>query len=245
MSSEYKNKCEINYTDLNQDMELGLTNAVELVQSILTDYFISFGSDNETIKNKNNALWVLSKTKIHFNKIPKWKEFVIGKSYTTKIKPIRVEMETVFEDENNNYLFNVKQEICPIDIDTRKIRKIDTIEYPKDMETKVAFDTESYSKLNDEFKEEDFVYEQKIYSSDIDFSKHTNNAVYVRFISNVLSCDFIDKNLITDFEIHYINESKEGQILKIYKKERNQEMEFLIKEKDREIARAILKYINK
>ena len=89
------------------------------------------------------------------------------------------------------------------------------------------------------------MYEQKIYSSDIDFSKHTNNAVYVRFISNVLSCDFIDKNLITDFEIHYINESKEGQILKIYKKERNQEMEFLIKEKDREIARAILKYINK
>ena len=245
MSTEYKSKYEINYTYLNQDMELGLTNTVELVQSILTDYFISFGSDNETIKNKNNALWVLSKTKIHFDKIPKWKEYVDGNSYTTKIKPIRVEMETVFYDDKDEYLFGVKQEICPIDIDTRKIRKIDSIEYPKDMETKEAFDKEAYFKLNEQFTENDFLYEQKIYSSDIDFSKHTNNAVYVRLISNVLTCDFIDKNQITDFQINYINESKEGQVLKIYKKERKQEMEFLIKESDREIARAILKYKNK
>ena len=154
-------------------------------------------------------------------------------------------METVFENEKNEYLFSVKQEICPIDIDTRKIRKINTIEYPKDMEIKEAFDSEPYYRLVDEFTEAEFVYEQKIYSSDIDFSKHTNNAVYVRFILNVLSSDFIDKNQITDFEIHYIGESKEGQVLKIYKKERKQEMEFLIKEKDREIARAILKYKNK
>ena len=73
MNSEYKRKYEITYTELNQDLELGLTNAIELVQSILTDYFVSFGSDSETIKNKNNALWVLSKTKVHFNKFPTWR----------------------------------------------------------------------------------------------------------------------------------------------------------------------------
>ncbi len=245
MNSEYKSKYEITYTELNHDIELGLTNAIELVQSILTDYFVTFGSDNETIKNKNNALWVLSKTKVHFNKSPKWRDFIDGKSYTIKIKPIRVEMETIFTNENDEYLFSAKQEICPIDIDTRKIRKIDTIEYPKDMETTPAFDKEPYSRLKEEFTEEDFVYEQKIYSPDIDFSRHTNNASYVRFIANVLSCDFLDKNQITDFEIHYINESVEGQILRIYKKDRENEMEFLIKEGDREIARAILKYKNK
>ena len=168
--------------------------------------------------------------------------FITGRSYTTKIKPIRVEMETLFTDENNEYLFGAKQEICPIDIDTRKIRKIDTIEYPKDMETMPAFDTEPYSRLKDDFTEDEFVYDYKIYSPDIDFSRHTNNASYVRFIANVPTCDFLDKNQITDFEIHYINESVEGQILRIYKKDRENEMEFLIKEGDREIARAILKY---
>ena len=112
------------------------------------------------------------------------------------------------------------------------------------MEIKNAIDENSYTKLNEIFTEKDFVYEQKIYSTDIDYSRHTNNASYIRFMANVLSCDFLDKNQITDFEIHYLNESTEGQTLKIYKKEREQEIEFLIKEKDnnKEIARAILKY---
>ena len=245
MSTEYESKYEISYTEINQDLELSLTNTIGIVQSILTDYFVSFGSDNETVKNKNNALWVLSKTKVHFEKLPRWKDFISGKSYTTKIKPIRVEMETIFTNEKDEYLFGAKQEICPIDIDTRKIRKIDTIQYPKDMETKEAVDKEPYFRLNEVFTEDDFVYEQKIYSPDIDYSRHTNNAVYVRLLANVLSFDFLDKNQITDFEIHYINEALEGQVLRIYKKERKQEMEFLIKEKDREITRAILKYKEK
>lgn len=245
MNTEYESKYEVSYTELGQDTELGLTKSIELVQSLVTDYFASFGSDNKTVKEKDNALWVLSKTKVHFEKFPEWRDFIYGKSYTTKIKPIRVEMETIFRNEKDEYLFGAKQEICPIDVNTRKIRKVSTIHYPKDMETKEAVDTEAYSRLIEKFDEEDFVYEQKIYSSDIDFSRHTNNAVYVRLIANVLSCDFLDKNQITDFEIHYINESVEGQVLRIYKKERKQEIEFLIKENDREISRAILKYKDK
>jgi acyl-ACP thioesterase len=56
-----------------------------------------------------------------------------------------------------------------------------------------------------------------MHSQDIDFSNHVNNAVYVRDIMNSLSNDFLDKVSITDVEMHYIAESKEGQILKIYK----------------------------
>lgn len=242
MKTEYESNYTISYTEVNQELELGLTNTIGIVQSIATDYFTSFGSDNKTVKDKSNALWVLSKTKVHFNKLPKWRDFVLGKSYTTKVKPIRVEMETIFKDEKDEILFGARQEVCAIDLETRKIRKIDTIHYPKDMEIRKAVDQESYSKLNEIFTEKDFVYEQKIYSTDIDYSKHKNNASYVRFISNLLSCDFLDKNQITDFEIHYLSETIEGQILKIYKKERTQEMEFLIKENNREIIRAILKY---
>lgn len=121
MKTEYESNYTISYTEVNQELELGLTNTIGIVQSIATDYFTSFGSDNKTVKDKSNAS-------------------------------------------------------------------------------------------------------------------------YVRFISNLLSCDFLDKDQITDFEIHYLSETTEGQILKIYKKERTQEMEILIKENNREIIRAILKY---
>ncbi len=244
MKYEYKKEYQINYTELDQNLELGVFSAIILQQNMGTEYFGTLKSDNIILKNENNAIWVVSKTKVHFNKYPTWRDIVYGRTYTTKLKPIRVEMETTFTNEKGENLFVTKQESCAIDLNTRKIRKIDTVNYPKDMEIEENTLVEPFLKLNESFSENDFVYEQKIFSTDIDFSRHTNNASYVKFILNTLSCQFLDKNKVTDFEIHYINESGEGQKLKIYKKEKDNIIEFLIKEKEtnKEIVRAFLKY---
>ena len=194
------------------------------------------------MKNKNNAAWVVSKTKVHFNKYPTWKDVIYGRSYTTKVKPIRVEMETTFKNKHDDILFVTKQESCVIDLDTRKIKKIDTVNYPYDMEIEYNLINEPFLKLNEEFSQKNFVYSQKVFSTDIDYSRHTNNVSYVRYIVNTLSCNFLDNNQITDFEIHYINESMEGQTLKIYKKEKQNSINFLIKNEEKEVVRANLKY---
>ena len=152
-------------------------------------------------------------------------------------------MESTFKNNQEEILFVVKQESCAIDLKSRKIRKINTVDYPENMETEGSVLQEPYLILKENFSEKDYIYQQKIFSSDIDYSNHTNNVSYVKYVVNTLPCQFFEENQITDFEIHYINESKEGQILKIYKKEKNNSMEFLIKEKDREIIRASLKYI--
>ena len=111
------------------------------------------------------------------------------------------------------------------------------------METEESVFQKPYLTLKEDFSEKDYIYQQKIFSSDIDYSNHTNNVSYIKFIVNALPCKFFEENQITDFEIHYINESKEGQILKVYKKEKDNWVEFLIKEGDREILRAGLNYI--
>ena len=83
----------------------------------------------------------------------------------------------------------------------------------------------------------------KKFNEDNFYVKDNYNAVYVRDIMNSLSNDFLNKVSITDVEMHYIAESKEGQILKIYKKElENNIIRFLIKEKEREIIRASISY---
>lgn len=55
---------------------------------------------------------------------------------------------------------------------------------------------------------------------------------------NMLNSDLLDNNIITDFEIHYISESKEGQKLDIFKKISEDNIDFLIKNQDKEIVRA-------
>lgn len=244
MKVEYEKEYQVSYTEVDQNLKLGLEEAITFHQNIVTEYFESFKSDNIVLKNQNNAIWVVSKTKVHFNKYPTWRDIIYGRSYTTKVKPIRIEMETTFKNKEGEMLFATKQESCAIDLDTRKIRKVETVNYPSDMETEENIIEEPFLKLHEIFSENDLAYEQKIFSSDIDYSRHTNNAVYVRFIENALSCDFLDHHKITDFEIHYINESREGQTLEIYKKEKENSIEFLIREGEREIVRAFLKFKN-
>lgn len=243
MENEYKRKFFIGYSDCDRKVNLSVLNSLYLIQDMMTEYFGFLKSDNIILKSENNAIWVLTKTKVHFNKYPKWRDLIEGTVFTTGLKPIRVETEAQFKDKNNNVLFYANQETCAIDLTDRKVRKINTVNYPADIQIKEGINTEKYLRLNTEFTEDDKVYEQKIHSSDIDFSYHTNNVVYVKYILNALNTDFIDSYKITDFEIHYINESKEGQKLKIYRKNKDNEIEFLIKEENREIARANLKYM--
>ena len=50
-------------------------------------------------------------------------------------------------------------------------------------------------------------------------SHHMNNIEYIKLALSVFSDDFLQSHEITDLEVHYTGESKEGQILKVYKKE--------------------------
>ena len=242
MENKYKRKFFIGYSNCDRKISLSLLDSFYLIQDMMTEYFGFLKSDNIILKRENNAIWVLTKTKVHFNNLPVWRDVVEGTVFTTNIKPIRVGTETQFKDKDNNILFYANQETCAIDLDDRKIKKISTVNYPKDLEIIEGINKEKYLKLNDEFTIDDKVSEQIVHSTDIDFSHHTNNVSYIRFILNSLSSEFLDNCKVTDFEIHYINETKEGQKLEIYRKLKDTDVEFLIKENDREIVRANLKY---
>ncbi len=58
---------------------------------------------------------------------------------------------------------------------------------------------------------------------------------------NMLNSEILDNNIITDFEINYINESKEGQLLDIYRKDYENKIDFLIKFEENELVRARIK----
>ena len=242
MENKYKRKFFIGYTNCDRKISLSLLDSFYLIQDMMTEYFGFLKSDNIILKRENNSIWVLTKTKVHFNNLPVWRDVVEGTVFTTNIKPIRVGTETQFKDKDDNILFYANQETCAIDLDDRKIKKISTVNYPKDLEIIEGINKEKYLKLNDEFTIDDKVSEQIVHSTDIDFSYHTNNVAYIRFILNSLGSEFLDNCKVTDFEIHYINETKEGQKLEIYRKLRDTDVNFLIKENGREIVRANLKY---
>ena len=243
MIYDYKRDFLISYTGLDSKAEFNLVYAIEFVQNMMTEYFESFKSDNLRIKKTNNAAWVMTKTKLKFSGNAGWLDTIKARGYTTKNTPIRSYTESVFYTQNKKLLFFAKQEYAAIDLTTRRPRKISTIDYPTDMEYEKSINEMPFLRLSYEFNEKDFVYNQKVYYSDIDFSNHTNNVMYVRYLLNTLTSKFFNEHQVDEFEIHYIHESGEGDVLSIYKKETdNNHIEFLIKNNENEVVRASLIY---
>ena len=58
---------------------------------------------------------------------------------------------------------------------------------------------------------------------------------------SMINSEILNNNIITDFEINYINESKEGQLLDIYRKDYEDKIDFLIKFEETELVRARIK----
>ncbi|MBP5469314.1 MAG: hypothetical protein J6Z11_08730 [Candidatus Riflebacteria bacterium] len=244
-----KYSCEkeftLSYTGLDNNAELNTLYAIELAQNLMTEYFGNFKSDNLRIKKQNNALWVLSKTKVRFFNKAVWLDKLFARGYTIKNTALRTYIESVFRNQDNKLIFVALQENAVIDIETRKVRKISSISYPNDMEYEKPEKELTFEKLTSDFSEDDFIYNQKIFYTDIDFSNHTNNAVYIRHIINTYPSKFFSEHIVEDFEIHYLHETKESELLSIYKKEYDNNVEFLIKSGDSEVVRAKLSFKDK
>lgn len=241
MKNEYKNEYKVGYTTVDSNLNLSLLGCATIIQDMVTELFEYLETDNRRIKDENNAVWVLTKLKIHFEKYPIWKQNIQATSFITNKSKIRVQNNTKVEDETGRILFVAKQESCPLDLTSRKIRKIETIRFPLDLEIKKTILEEDFEKLNNDFRQENIVGTREVYYSDTDYSRHTNNVSYVRFIMNMINSEILNNNIITDFEINYINESKEGQLLDIYRKDYEDKIDFLIKFEETELVRARIK----
>ena len=232
----------LSYTGLDNNAELNTLYAIELAQNLMTEYFGTFKSDNLRLKKQDNALWVLSKTKVKFFNKAAWLDKLYAKGYTIKNTALRTYIESVFYNQDNKLVFVALQENAVIDLTTRKARKISSVSYPSDMEYETPVKELTFEKLMTEFSEDDFVYNQRTYYTDIDFSNHTNNAVYIRHILNTFPSKFFSEHSVDEFEIYYLHETMEGDLLSIYKKESEISAEFLIKSGDNEVVRAKLTF---
>ena len=237
-----KNLCtktiKTEYSDVDKNLSLSLFSATNFVQNIMTDLFENIGVTNVFLKRNYNAAWVISKLKIHFLQYPLMNDIVTASAFVTSNSKVRLNIESNFSNQNGTTLFLAKQEICPMDLKTRKVRKLETINYPFDLKPHESLFKNNFSKLKLDIDSFDSFTNYTVLSTDIDFTNHVNNASYVRFILNTFKSDFFDNYFVKDFDIQYINECHEGDCLKIYKKHVDDNFYFVITNNDKVIIMA-------
>lgn len=243
MKTVYQQDINVQASLADMNMEMGVLQSISKVQDNMCEYFRLLKCDGPTLIPQCSCFFVLTKTKIHFDKFARWSDTVVATSELSGLSRVAVDLRTDFLDKTSGQVFaSARQELCAMDCDTRRLRMINTTPFPLDIELSGDND-KPYTRINVEFDESDFINEVTIGSMNIDLYQHTNNVEYVRLIMSTLDKEFILNNRITDFEIHYVAESRYADILRIYRKEVDGVMYFGVKHNDKVITKAMLNYV--
>lgn len=214
--------------------KIGIAQAVLMVQDNLTECFGMLGADNFTYNEKYNAFWVFTKTKLHFERRPFWREEFLASTFPVDNAGFRTNVNTIFRDSDGKSLISANQECCCLDLDKHRPVKLTTLDFPKENFPEPVYG-EKFEKFDVEFTESDFCYEQVIRSQHIDMSSHMNNIEYIKLGVSTFDNDFILNNEVKDLEVHYLGESKEKQILRIFRKQVNNKYFIKIMESERAV----------
>ena len=219
MKYTYTKEYNTSYSYIDRTGKLGLVELMNINQDMITEFCGSIGSDNLILREKNNAAWIYTRTKVKINSLPVWNTKTKAVAFFSALSPIRAEIEVDLLGEGGEILFAAKTEMCVIDFVNRKVVKIDTVEFPKDVECLPSNITEPFTKPKTVFEPGDLRYSQIVYPCDTDFTEHTNNVRYVKYIMNTLDASFFSEKMVRDFEIHFTKESRAGDVLDIYRKD--------------------------
>ena len=190
------------------------------MQDAVSEHTAAWDIDAHSLKKNSNAFWVILKTKICVFKQLQWNTFVDIKTYPLPPSLVRCDRECFFYDETGELAVSCETEWCILDCDTGKPRRVSSVCYPHDLEhmTERA-EGPRPKRIVCDFSESDFSYERIIRLTDLDMNYHTNNISYTRFAIDAFSAEELKKNVISEYEINFENQSYEGETLRIYKKQ--------------------------
>ena len=102
-------------------------------QDMASRHSIIMGVDDFTLLEKDNAMWVVSKTKIKINKLPLWNEEVTVRTWPMGAEGVRCNRCYQIK-KGDEVLVNAISEWVVIDATSRTLRKVETTSYPTDVD---------------------------------------------------------------------------------------------------------------
>lgn len=220
MLNIHTEKFIVNDTNLDFKMKLSVSELIRFLQITTFNHSNLIQLDHKTMQEKSNAFWVITKLKVKINKDVLSGSNLKVATWTQPLSTIRAIRDFKVKQKNSVIAIG-KAEWCCLDFDTRKIRKLSSISYP-DLEMKeTSVNDIEFNNLYQEFNDKNCVYSKTIRSSDIDVNNHTNNLKYNLMALDAFSTEELSKLVIKEYEIHFVNESKEGEIINVFKKKVN------------------------
>ena len=212
--------------------------AAQIVEDSVCAFFAAFGKDNVTLSTKYNALWVFVKNKFQKRATVSWNEDITVECCFTEITKATVVVDTVVKNSKGETAIAARTELCVIDLDTQRIRRISSVEFPEDIGVYPSVAGFGFTRFSNAFLREEYKF--NVPSTSIDLCGHVNNVEYLRFILNATSVEKEVDSPVRETEINFVAQAREGEMLTVFGGENGVDEFYEIRSGDKVVARCKL-----
>lgn len=218
MQNTYKTDYVIRYSDIDCNYNMRPDVMVSLFQDITTAHSSLMGIDGDNMRKNSNAFWVITKMKLKFGSFPIFNNDLQLETWPTTVDKVRFGRDYAIY-QNGKKIVCGTSEWCTLDIDTKALRRTDSIAYPKDMPHRSDLSgAGNFIKQKETITEDDFCFTHRSAFTDIDTNKHTNNVAYVRMMLDTFTPEEYAALLIDEIQISFISQSFYGDSIRVYRR---------------------------
>ena len=241
MKNWHTEKHQIDDTQVDYSSSVPITELMRLFEIATFKHSNLIGLDHISMEKKSNAFWVVTKMKLIFKSPILTGDNINVTTWTHELGTARALRDCVIK-KGRSVKTKFTSEWCCLDFNTRRLRIMNTIEYPNLQMEKTKNLNLSFSNLKEDFSKKDYVYTRTILSTDIDVNNHTNNLKYNYMVLDSFSVDELKSILIKEYEIYFVNESHEGDRIDIFKKKSKNHFFVEGRIEEKVIFRSVIKF---
>ena len=211
---------ELRTEDVDLACRLTVPGLTSLFQRMTTYHGLELGVDYQTLLEKSNAYWVVARIRLLFTGEARFGDKVTACTWPLPPSRASFDREMTVTAADGTPVASVSSEWCVLDRDTHRLRKADTTCFPMDLNFREEMaGAGAFLRLGHKIEGMAPCFSHTVRYSDLDMNRHTNNVVYTRLAMDTFSATQLEAQPPKWFEIRFLKESHEGDVLHLYREE--------------------------
>ncbi len=228
-------KTQIRYSMVDSGMHVTLLSLAKIVEDATTEFLSDNGFSSKELNHTYRAIMVVLRNHIIFHSRVHFMDTIYSKVDAIRKSSVAIILRTrLYRENENEPLLTSYIQLSSIDMVTRKLRNLD--EFKPFLDLKAEEENVSIKGLFNrypDYNNENTIHRDVIVeSTDIDYSNHLNNISYIRYFMNCLKSSELRHLPYKEMEVNYIKEAKEGDNLTIDYTKIDNELYYLLKDKE-------------
>ena len=244
MKNWHSEKLIIDDTNVDFSSTVPVTELLKLFEIATFKHSNKMGLDHVSMEKNSNAFWVVTKMKVIPCSEIKTGDKINVTTWTRELGTARALRDCVIK-KGNTIKAKFLAEWCCLDFETRRLRRMNSICYPKLEMEKTNHIKTDFSNFKEQVDSSNYVYTRTIRSTDIDVNNHTNNLKYNNIAIDTFSVEELKSFEIKEYEIYFVNESCEGDKIDVFKKKVKNQFYIEGRVEDKTIFKVVMKFKKK